>query len=102
MLKKTMFIMLLAMSLIPLIYVVYFISELGNERSEVEWECYFKLHKFMAYFTWALIFFYQILIIFSKEIIENLKLKYSILLYLGNVMVLPFLCYKFYKKNNYF
>ena len=100
MLNKTKFLIYLTISLIPLIYVVYFISELGNERSEVEWEWYFNLHKFMAYFTWVLIFVYQVLIVFSKEIIENVKLKYSILLYLGNVLVLPFLCYKFFWKNN--
>ncbi|EPJ48894.1 MAG: hypothetical protein OFPI_27190 [Osedax symbiont Rs2] len=45
-------------------------------------------------------FFYQFLIIFSKNIKENFKLKYSIILYLGNVIVLPFLCYKFFWEQN--
>ena len=87
-------------TLVPFIYIAYFISNVALGVNGVsDFDFLFKVHMFMALYTLVLMAFYIVYLVKLESISTELKLIWVVVLFVTNLLAMPVIWYLYiYKK----
>lgn len=88
-------VLLFIASIVPLFYTVYFIVTFNVEPSQGEWGLYYAIHEYVTYTLVVMILVYQFIIVKNKNMKNDQKILFSLLLYFGNAVVMPYYWFRF-------
>ena len=87
-------------TLVPFIYIAYFISNVALGVNGVsDFDFLFKVHMLMALYTLVLMAFYIVYLVKLESISTELKLIWVVVLFVTNLLAMPVIWYLYiYKK----
>jgi hypothetical protein len=101
--NKKLSILILALTLLPLGYILYFIAFVATGRMMLSHEGFrfiFKLHMAVIIYTWVLTGFYITYLLKTDKVTAEKKALWAVVLFLGNMMTMPVFWYLYIWKSS--
>ena len=88
--NRALAILILIATIVPWIYMVYFVSSFGDTSlTPEEFDARFKLHMYVIFYIWALIAIYIVSVFKSETLPNEKRTLWAVVIFMGNLMAMP-------------